>query len=126
MDSDADQRNTDLNDPDADGPPAALRYNFSFSGGPFRLIFRAMNAVTLPPELEHFANEAVANGRYHDVSELVRVAVSLLQRTEAERAVFVASLEEAEAESVREGFLTIDEVKRDVEALIEEMARTGS
>ena len=36
----------------------------------------AMDAVTLPPELERFAEEAVAAGRYRDFSELVAAGVS--------------------------------------------------
>jgi antitoxin ParD1/3/4 len=82
-----------------------------------------MDAVTLPPDLERFANEAVAQGRFHDVAEVVRAGVSLLQRAEAERAAFEASLEAAEAESEREGFLTIEEVHQEMSQLIDEMAR---
>ena len=68
--------------------------------------------TTLPPDLERFATEAVAAGRYRTVAEVVAVGVSLLQRQEAARAEFVASLEAAEAEGEREGFLTADEVCR--------------
>ena len=49
-----------------------------------------MDAVTLPPELERFAEEAVAAGRYRDFSELVAAGVSLVQRRERARADFVA------------------------------------
>ena len=41
--------------------------------------------VTLPPELERFAEEAVAAGRYRDLSDVVAAGVSLLRRAEAER-----------------------------------------
>ena len=51
-----------------------------------------MDSVTLPPELERFATEAVAAGRYRDVSAVVAAGVSLLQRAEAARAEFNASL----------------------------------
>jgi putative addiction module CopG family antidote len=71
-----------------------------------------MATVTLTPDLERFAADAVANGRYRDVGEVVQAGVTLLQRAEVERAAFVASLEAAEAESEREGFLTVDEVHR--------------
>jgi antitoxin ParD1/3/4 len=81
-----------------------------------------MNAITLPPDLERFADDIVAQGRFRDVAEVVAAGVSLLQRAEAERAAFVASLEEARAEGERDGFLTIDEVMRDIDALLEEMA----
>jgi putative addiction module CopG family antidote len=83
-----------------------------------------MNAVTLPPDLERFADDIVAQGRFRDVAEVVRAGMTLLQRAEAERAAFVASLEEARAEGERDGFLTIDEVMRDIDALLEEMANS--
>jgi Arc/MetJ-type ribon-helix-helix transcriptional regulator len=38
-----------------------------------------MDDVILPPELERFAEEAIAAGRYRDLSELVAAGVSLLQ-----------------------------------------------
>ncbi len=83
-----------------------------------------MNAVTLPPDLERFADEVIAKGRFRDVDEVVRAGVSLLQRAEAERAAFEASLDNAIAEGERDGFLTLDEVMRDADALLEEMANS--
>ena len=77
-----------------------------------------MNTVTLPPDLERFADDAVAKGRFRDVAEVVRAGMSLLQRAEAERAAFVASLEESHAEGERLGRFTIDEVEADVRAAI--------
>jgi antitoxin ParD1/3/4 len=82
-----------------------------------------MDTVTLPPELERFATEAIATGRYRDVSEVVAAAVSLLQRAEAERAAFNASLEEAERESERLGFLTADEVHAEMTGIIDKAPR---
>ena len=41
-----------------------------------------MDHVTLPPELERFAAEAIAAGRYRDMDELLRTGVGLLQRAE--------------------------------------------
>jgi len=81
-----------------------------------------MNAVTLPPELERFASEAVASGRFSDVADVVRAAVTLLQKVEAERGAFVASLEAAHDEGERDGFLTVEESMRDLDAIIEDMA----
>jgi antitoxin ParD1/3/4 len=75
--------------------------------------------VTLPPELERFAAEAVAAGRYRDVSEVVRAGLSLLQRAEAEVAEFVVSLEEARAEGERDGFLNAEQVEQRVRAIVE-------
>ena len=87
-------------------------------------MLESMNAVTLPPDLERFADEVIAKGRFRDVDEVVRAGVSLLQRAEAERAAFEASLDNAIAEGERDGFLTLDEVKRDADALLEEMANS--
>ena len=75
-----------------------------------------MKTVTLPPELERFAREAVAAGRYRDLAEVVAAGVSLLQRMESERAAFVRSLEEAEAD--RDRWLTLDEVMAEAEQII--------
>lgn len=65
-----------------------------------------MNAVILPPDLERFAEDAVARGRFRDMAEVVRAGVSLLQR-----AALLASVLAAEEEGEREGGLTGDEVE---------------
>lgn len=49
-----------------------------------------MDAVTLPPELVQYAAEAVAAGRFRDVSAVVTAGVSLLRRQEQGRAGFIA------------------------------------
>jgi putative addiction module CopG family antidote len=86
-----------------------------------------MNAVTLPPDLEHFAEDiGVAKGRFRNVAEVVRAGMTLLRRAEAERAKFVVSLDGAIAEGERDGFLTVDEVMRDADALLEEMIRAST
>jgi len=95
----------------------------SFAGEPLPAILSPMNAVTLPPDLERFADDIVAQGRYRDVAEVVAAGVSLLRRQEAARAEFVASLEAAEAESDREGWHTIDKVHAEMAALIDEARR---
>jgi antitoxin ParD1/3/4 len=81
-----------------------------------------MNAVALPAELEQFANQAVAQGRFQNVEEVVTAALRLLQRAETARAAFEASLDEAIAESEREGFLTIEESTADIDTLLDEIA----
>ena len=85
-----------------------------------------MNDVTLPPELERFAEEAVAAGRFRDVSDVVAAGVSLLQRQEQARSAFNASLEAAEAEGERDGFFTIEEVHREINGLIDELDRANA
>lgn len=82
-----------------------------------------MDLLTLPPELERFAAEAVAAGRYRDLSDALAAGLRLLQRAEAERAAFNALLEAAEAEGEREGFFTIEEVHREINDLIDELDR---
>ncbi len=80
-----------------------------------------MNAVTLPPELQRFATEAIASGRYRDMAELLATSVSLLQRTEQARAAFVASFDAAIAEGEQNGFFSIEEIERDMDAAIEDV-----
>ena len=77
--------------------------------------------VNLTPELEQFAQTCVANGRYNNVSEVVRSGLRLLQEQEEARAAFVRSLEESTEEGLRDGFLTADDVQRDVLAAIAEV-----
>jgi antitoxin ParD1/3/4 len=82
-----------------------------------------MATVTLTPEQERFVADAVAQGRYRDASAVVQAGLALLQCAEAERTAFIATLQEAEAESEREGFLTIEDVHREMSDLIDELAR---
>ncbi len=77
-----------------------------------------MDTVTLPPDLERFAADAIAAGRYRDLSDVVAAGVSLLRRAEAERAAFVRSLEEAEAEADREGWHSLDDVMAEADQII--------
>ena len=93
------------------------------SHGPYPAYVRPMDDVTLPPELERFAAEAIAAGRYRDVADVVAAGVRLLQQAEAEVAAFVASLDEAQAEGEREGFFAADDVHREMSAMLDEMAR---
>ena len=77
-----------------------------------------MTGVTLPPELERFADEAVAQGRYRDRDALIEAGVSLLQRLEAERSRLLKSVLAAQAEGDRDGYLTAEDVVGRVEARI--------
>jgi antitoxin ParD1/3/4 len=77
-----------------------------------------MDDVTLPPELERFAEEAIAAGRFRDISAVVAAGVSLLQRRELARADFVGSLEAAEAEAEREGWHSLDDVLVEADQII--------
>lgn len=78
--------------------------------------------VHLTPELEQFARARVTDGRYNNVSEVVRDGLRLLQDREAQRAAFEASLIEAQAEAERDGAHDIDDVMDDLDQII---ARAG-
>ena len=83
-----------------------------------------MNAVTLPPDLKRFADEAVAQGRFRDVADVVAAGVSLLQRQDQARAAFIRSLEDAQAEGERDGFFELGQVLAEVDAIIDEEERS--
>jgi putative addiction module CopG family antidote len=83
-----------------------------------------MNDMTLPPELERFAAEAIAAGRYRDKAELLAAGVSLLQRQERARAELLASVLAAKADGDRDGYLTGDEVAARVRARIARRSAT--
>jgi len=70
-----------------------------------------MDGITLPPELERYAAEAMSTGRYRDISAVVQAGLSLLRQSDAELPEFVASLEDARAEGERDGFLTATQVE---------------
>ncbi|HEV2335999.1 MAG TPA: type II toxin-antitoxin system ParD family antitoxin [Stellaceae bacterium] len=75
--------------------------------------------VHLTPELGRFARQCVAEGRSNNVSEVVRSALRLLQDWEEQRQRFTATLIEAEEEGDREGWLTVDEVRAEKQAIID-------
>ena len=75
--------------------------------------------VHLSPELERFARQCVADGRYNNVSEVVRSALRLLQDYEEQRRAFTATLDEAIEESDREGVFTIEEVSASAQSIID-------
>ncbi|HTX49974.1 MAG TPA: type II toxin-antitoxin system ParD family antitoxin [Caulobacteraceae bacterium] len=78
--------------------------------------------VHLTPELERFARECVAEGRYNNVSEVVRDALRKLQDVEARRRAFVKSLDDAVAEAEREGYFTAEQVLAEMDEIIEAAA----
>jgi antitoxin ParD1/3/4 len=80
-----------------------------------------MDGMTLPPELERFANEAIAAGRFRDVAEVVASGVSLLQRQEQARSAFIRSLEDAEAEAERDGWHSLEDVLAEADTIIASM-----
>lgn len=83
-------------------------------------MFGGMNEVTLPADLERFAEEAVASGRYRDVSDVVAAALALLRRQDQARVELLTSVLAAEAEAEREGCVTGDEMIARVRARLAE------
>jgi antitoxin ParD1/3/4 len=75
--------------------------------------------VSLTPELERFARECVAGGRYNNVSEVVRAALRMLQEWEQQREQFTATLDEALEEADRDGALTVEEVLTELDRIID-------
>jgi antitoxin ParD1/3/4 len=75
--------------------------------------------VSLPPALERFTRECVAEGRYSNVSEVVRTGLRLLQEYEQQRRRFEASLDDAMEESDREGTVSVAEVLAKARAAID-------
>jgi antitoxin ParD1/3/4 len=82
--------------------------------------------VHLTPALERFAHEVVAEGRYNNVSEVVRQGLRMLQEAEERRRAFVQSLEEAVEEAERDGYVTIEEAMARADAIIEAAERCQS
>lgn len=74
--------------------------------------------VRVPSDLAAFAKAGVDEGRYRDLDEALELGLRLLQREEQLRA-FRKSLEEAEVEAERDGWLTLEEVLGDVDKVIE-------
>ncbi len=74
--------------------------------------------VHLTPELESFARACVDEGRFNNVSEVVRQGLRLLQESEERRQHFNAMLKAAEAEADREGSFALDDVLAEADAII--------
>ncbi|HEX3920473.1 MAG TPA: type II toxin-antitoxin system ParD family antitoxin [Caulobacteraceae bacterium] len=82
--------------------------------------------VHLTPALETFAREVVAEGRYNNVSEVVRQGLRMLQEAEERRRAFVRSLEDAREEAERVGYVTVEEAMARADAIIEAAERCQS
>jgi antitoxin ParD1/3/4 len=79
--------------------------------------------VHLTPELERFARDCVAEGRYNNVSEVVRSGLRLLQELEEQRREFTAMLREAEEEADRDGTFTVEQVCAELQAIIDDAGK---
>ncbi|MGF6230720.1 antitoxin ParD1/3/4 [Inquilinus ginsengisoli] len=79
--------------------------------------------VHLTAELERFARQCVEEGRYNNVSEVVRSGLRLLQEAEERRHAFRAMLREVEEEIDREGTVSLDEVMAEADQIIADAKR---
>lgn len=75
--------------------------------------------IELPPALEKFAQDSVDAGRFESVSDVVASGLRFLQAREEQRLAFVQSVKDAEEESERDGYVTLEEVMADIDAIIE-------
>jgi antitoxin ParD1/3/4 len=75
--------------------------------------------VELPPALEKFAQDSVVEGRFESVNDVVASGLRFLQAREEQRLAFVQSLKDAEDEAERDGYVTLEEVMADIDAIIE-------
>ncbi len=78
--------------------------------------------VNLTPELERFARSCVEQGRYNNVSEVVRSGLRLLQETEARRHAFMTMLRAVEAETDRDGPVAVGDVLGEMDRIIDAKA----
>ncbi|MEJ0064344.1 MAG: type II toxin-antitoxin system ParD family antitoxin [Caulobacteraceae bacterium] len=78
--------------------------------------------VSLTPELERFAREVVAEGRYNNVSEVVRDGLRLLQDAAERKKNFMKMIREVEADVEKNGSVSLDDALARMDRAIEEVA----
>jgi antitoxin ParD1/3/4 len=79
--------------------------------------------VHLTPELERFAREVVAEGRYNNVSEVVRQGLRMLQDAEERRRAFTKTLDDAVARAEKEGYVELEDVLAEMDRVIDDVER---
>jgi antitoxin ParD1/3/4 len=82
-----------------------------------------MGKVSRKPELEAFAEQCVASGRFSDVEEVMDAALTLLREREKQRAAFIATLDAAREEAERDGYIELEDVMAAIDADEAEDAR---
>lgn len=75
--------------------------------------------VHLTPELENFTRHCVADGRFNNISEVVRAALRLLKDSEDRRQHFNAMLDVVRKEAKREGTFDADAVLAEMDEVID-------
>jgi len=71
--------------------------------------------VHLTPALEKFAKRCVKNGRYNNVSEVVRAGLRMLEEAEARHKKFLAMLDDVEADIDRHGVVSAQDALADLD-----------
>jgi len=87
----------------------------------------AMPNVKLPPELESFAAECVAAGRYAGLGDVISAALRLMRDREAWCMAFEQLLDEAKREAEAVGYADWEDVEAELDAIIAaaEVERAG-
>ncbi len=70
----------------------------------------------MPPHLEAFVSDIVSAGRYQSASEVVRIALLMLEAQERQRAVNMERLRQ----EIRKGFDSGTAVPLDIDVLLQE------
>jgi len=79
--------------------------------------------VDLPAELEAFAQRCVRTGRYRSMDDVIGEALRLLQDRERRRQEFTEMLDAVRRETETRGSYDLDDVLRDLDALIDSAGR---
>ena len=74
--------------------------------------------VHLSPELERFARQCVEDGRYNNVSDVVRSALRMLQDAQDRKTAFMAMLDGVREDSDRDGWVSGDDAIAQARAVI--------
>jgi antitoxin ParD1/3/4 len=74
--------------------------------------------IDLSRELEHFAEDCVASGRYEDVGDVMRSALRLLQEREQRREAFNRMLSDVEAHTDGNGAFEVKTVAAEMDEAI--------
>lgn len=75
--------------------------------------------VKLPPALEKFVQDNVAEGRFESASDVLSSGLRLLQDQQARKTAFMDMLAGIEAEVDRGDVVTHDEMMAELDAIIE-------
>jgi antitoxin ParD1/3/4 len=75
-----------------------------------------MGKISRKPDLEAFAEQCVASGRFSDVQEVMDTALALLRERERQREAFIATLDAARDEAERDGHVSLEDALAAIDA----------